>query len=54
MQFQLGGNQGLSIIAAGYPTAQQVSCPTGEPLNTSTLTDTSGNSGLQYDPATST
>ena len=54
MQFQLGGNQGLSIIAAGYPTAIQISCTTGAPVNTGTLTDTAGSSGLQYDPVTGT
>lgn len=54
IQFQLGGNQGLNIIAGGNPTAQQISCSTGAPLNTSTLTDTSGNSGPQYDPGTNT
>ena len=54
MQFQLGGNQGLNIIAAGYPTAIQISCTTGAPVNTSTLTDTAGSSGLQYDPMTGT
>jgi hypothetical protein len=31
IQFSLGSNQGLNIIAAGYPTAQQVSCTTGAP-----------------------
>ena len=54
IQFQLGGNQGLNIIAAGYPTAQQVSCATGVPVNTATETDTAGNSGLQYDANTDT
>jgi N-acetylneuraminic acid mutarotase len=54
MQFQLGGNQGLNIIAAGYPTATQISCSTGAPVNTGTLTDTAGGSGLQYDPSSGT
>ena len=54
LQFQLGGNQGLNIIAAGYPTVQQVSCATGVPVNTATETDTAGNSGLQYDANTDT
>jgi len=54
LQFSLGGNQGMGILATGYPTAQQVSCATGVPINTSTETDTSGNSGLQYDATTNT
>jgi hypothetical protein len=54
IQFSLGSNLGLNIIAAGYPTAQQVSCATGVPVNTGTETDTSGNSGLQYDAGTDT
>ena len=54
IQFSLGSNLGLNIIAAGYPTAQQVSCATGVPVNTGTETDTAGNSGLQYDAGTDT
>jgi hypothetical protein len=54
MQFSLGGNYGLNIIAPGYPTATQISCTTGAPDNTATLTDTAGGSGLQFDSATGT
>jgi hypothetical protein len=54
MQFSLGGSYGLNIIAPGYPTATQISCATGAPVNTGTLTDTAGGSGLQYDSATGT
>jgi len=54
MKFSLGGNFGLGIIAAGYPTATQISCATGLPLNLGTLTDTSGGSGLQFDSSTGT
>ena len=54
MQFSLGGNYGLNIIAPGYPTATQISCTTGAPVNTGTLTDTAGGSGLQFDSATGT
>ncbi len=32
MQFSLGGNYGLNIIAPGYPTATQISCATGAPV----------------------
>jgi hypothetical protein len=54
IQFSLGGNYGLNIIASGYPAATQISCTTGAPDNTGTLTDTAGGSGLQYDSATGT
>ena len=54
IQFSLGGNQGLNILAPGYPAAQQVSCTTGALLNTATETDTAGGSGLQYNPTTGT
>jgi YVTN family beta-propeller protein len=54
MKFSLGGNFGLGIIASGYPTVTQVSCTTGAPLNTGTLTDTAGGSGLQFDPSSDT
>lgn len=54
MQFSLGGNYGLNIIAPGYPTVTQISCATGAPVNTGTLTDTAGGSGLQYDSVTGT
>ena len=54
MKFSLGGDQGLNIIASGYPTATQINCDTDVPLNPATLTDTAGGSGLQYDPSTGT
>ena len=54
IQFSLGGNFGFDILAAGSPSVQQVSCATGTPVNTSTETDTSGNSGLQYNTTTGT
>ena len=54
MQFSLGGNYGLNIIAPGYPTATRISCTTGAPVNTRTLTDTAGGSGLQYESVTGT
>ena len=54
IQFSLGSDLGLNILAPGYPTAQQVSCATGSPINTSTETDTAGGSGLHYDSGTDT
>ena len=54
LKFSLNGNQGLDIFNTGSPAAQQVDCATGVPVNTATLTDTSGNSGLQYDATSDT
>ena len=54
IQFSLGGDFGLGILAAGSPTVQQISCATGVPVNTSTETDTAGSSGLQYNATTGT
>jgi IPT/TIG domain-containing protein len=54
MKFSLGGNYGLNIIAPGYPTATPISCSAGTTVNSGTLTDTAGGSGLQYDSSTGT
>jgi YVTN family beta-propeller protein len=54
MRFSLGGNQGLNIIAAGYPTVTQINCSTSAPVSTGTMADTAGGSGLQYDSSTGT
>lgn len=48
IKFSLGGNQGLSILAAGSPSLQQVSCSTSATLNT-VATTTAGSSTLSYD-----
>jgi hypothetical protein len=51
MKFSLGGNQGLNVIAAGYPKIIQWQCPsssvTVDPIETYTTT---ANNGLVYDP----
>jgi hypothetical protein len=54
IKFSLNGDQGLNIFNAGYPAVQQVDCTSGAPLNTATLTDTAGGSGLQYDASSDT
>ena len=54
IQFQLGGNQGMNVLAAGFPQEQQVDCATGAPISTPTATTTAGGSGLQFDPSTNT
>ncbi|HET6823672.1 MAG TPA: PxKF domain-containing protein, partial [Anaerolineales bacterium] len=52
VKFSLGGNQGLNIFAASYPKVQEVACDSSAPGDKIEETVTSGNSGLQYDPAT--
>jgi YVTN family beta-propeller protein len=54
IKFSLGGAYGLNILAAGSPTATQVSCTTGAPLGPPVPTSTAGNSGLQFDPTSGT
>jgi hypothetical protein len=48
LKFSLGGDQGLSIFATGYPKVQQVKCA---PADATTLdsTLTAGGSSLSYD-----
>jgi hypothetical protein len=51
VKFGLGGNQGLAVLAAGYPQLQPVFCgtttPSGAPIGPGR-----GAGGLRYDPAT--
>lgn len=56
VQFSLGGNQGLSIFAAGYPATVGESCGSWSQLpdNSISSTDTAGGSSLQYDSASNT
>lgn len=54
VMFSLGADQGLNVLAPGYPTVQQVNCSDNAPVNTATQTDTAGGSELQYDPSTNT
>jgi hypothetical protein len=49
MKFSLHGNQGLSIIAAGYPTSATTTCAPTQPSDAIEQTVTSGNSTLNYD-----
>lgn len=50
VKFSLGGNQGLNIIAAGYPVSQQVACNGNLPVDVIEQT-TTANQGLTYDAA---
>jgi len=52
VKFGLGGDQGLDILATGYPKSQQINCDTTIPFDTIEETLTAGESGLSYDAAT--
>jgi hypothetical protein len=49
--FSLSGNQGLNILAAGYPKSQPITCASGAPTDDIEQTVTAGNSSLSYDAA---
>jgi predicted extracellular nuclease len=50
IKFSLNGDQGLDILANGYPVSQSVDCKTGMPDGPIQATITAGASGLNYDP----
>jgi len=52
VKFSLGGNQGLSIFAAGYPASSPIPCDAGDPGSVIEETVAAGNSGLGYDAST--
>ena len=52
--FALGGNKGLTVIAAGYPQVQRTSCATGAPIGSPQAAATVANVGLVYIPLTGT
>jgi hypothetical protein len=49
VKFSLGGNQGLNILAAGYPLSTQIACDTSATLDQIEQTVTAGSSSLSYD-----
>jgi len=49
VKFDLSGNQGLNIFAAGYPTSVKVACDTAAELDVIEETVTAGGSSLNYD-----
>jgi uncharacterized repeat protein (TIGR01451 family) len=53
-RFSLGGNQGLDILAEGYPTSRPISCTTAGLTDPIEQTVSAGNSGLSYDAASDT
>jgi hypothetical protein len=52
VKFSCGGNLGLDIFAAGYPSSQTISCSTNQLTDAIEETVTAGNSQLHYDAAT--
>lgn len=52
VKFDLDGDQGLDIFAAGYPKSQRIDCDTEAPIDSVEQTATAGDSGLSYDAAT--
>jgi hypothetical protein len=54
VKFSLGGNQGLSIFAAGFPKSQAVACDTTANVDGIEQTVTAGGSSLGYDALTAT
>ncbi len=49
VKFTLGGNQGLAILAPGYPQSQQIDCTSLVPQGSPAATTTAGASGLRFD-----
>jgi extracellular elastinolytic metalloproteinase len=52
LQFSLEGNEGLGILAAGYPVSQQIDCTTNAPIGGTEPTATPGSSRLTFDEET--
>jgi Tol biopolymer transport system component len=52
VKFSLGGDQGLGILAEGYPKSQRIDCNWAAPVDVLEQTATAGDSGLSYDAAT--
>jgi len=50
VKFSLGGDQGVSIFATGYPKSLKITCDTSAPLDDIEETVTAGSSSLSYDP----
>jgi hypothetical protein len=47
LKFSLGGDQGLDVVATGYPLSMAIDCRTGEPIDGTTLP---ASTRLRYDP----
>jgi predicted extracellular nuclease len=53
VKFSLSGNQGLGVLAPGYPKSEAIACTPGAPTD-GIETTTAGKSGLTYDHDTDT
>jgi hypothetical protein len=51
IKFTLGGDQGLAVIAAGYPTSVEFACDASSPMDAIESTSSAGDAGLTYDAA---
>jgi hypothetical protein len=49
MKFNLGGNQGMGILAAGYPKSISIPCDSTAELDALETVATAGSSGLNFD-----
>ena len=54
VKFSLNGDQGLNILASGYPVSQPITCSTTAPTDVVEQTVSNNTSGLTYDAATDT
>jgi len=52
LKFSLGGDQGLAVLATGYPRSRQIQCNTFNPVDPVEQTTGAGSSSLTYDPLT--
>jgi alpha-tubulin suppressor-like RCC1 family protein len=50
VKFGLGGNQGMNILASGYPLSRSIGCDSGAPLDDIEQTVLAGSSSLSFDP----
>jgi len=52
MKFNLGGNQGMGILAAGYPKSSVIPCDSTADVDAIETLATAGSSGLNFDSTT--
>ncbi len=51
VKFTLHGDQGLDVLASGYPKSQTIACGSDQQVDGIESTVTAPSSGLSYDPA---
>jgi len=54
VKFRLGGNQGMAVMAGGYPRSAPITCQANTPVDAIEQTVTSGSSSLQFDASSGT